>query len=131
MTQENTTLSLTAFQLEAIEVELSSLQISYVRVRDVKRCLHKYLYPIFDDLMSLNDEDFRLEATGRMVRLILAHPNACDSFGWRKLLLSDPVFKWMNGYPVVQGYHKYCSLAYYHDWENAEPNRGFVELFTK
>jgi len=79
-------------------------------------------------LLSWDDSIFRWEATKAIVRLLLNSPYSHHNLVWKKRLQGDPMFKMMNSYPVIEGFHKYLSVEY-KKWEAAEPQYGFVELF--
>jgi hypothetical protein len=116
---------------DRLEIALSELQLT-TNVNAVKQDLHLYAPELFADLDIYTGQQYRLEATRRLVNLFIRNPDSIVRISvWRRLLMSDPVFKWVNCYPVITGYHKYCSQDYFERWEAAMPHRGFLKLFLK
>jgi hypothetical protein len=67
----------------------------------------------------------------RLLDSCLAAEEVIQSRFWRPLLHSDPMFKWVENYPVVAGFHRYRNESIYRKWEAAEPQQGFVKLFIE
>jgi hypothetical protein len=117
-------------QTSLLEESLSSLQVSK-HVDEVREKLNKYFPSLFEDLNVYSGQEYRWKATRRIVAIILNNPEEMvHSSIWRKLLLTDPVFKWIENYPIVSPYHKYRNHIIYQQWLDAEPCEGFLQLFT-
>jgi hypothetical protein len=111
----------------SLDEVMGSLQVRH-HVEDTREALNKHAPLVFEDLNIYKDQKYRIEATRRLVRLFLDNPDEIvPSTIWRSLLLSNPMFKWVDNYPVIEGYHKYRNEYIYREWLAAEPQYNFLE----
>lgn len=75
------------------------------RIGEARKELSKS--PLFDYLKTMGDTQFRWEATKALVGL----GYGCG--GGKR-------YKFVEGYPVIDGYHKYASDYHFHKWGQAQ-----------
>lgn len=108
----------------------NNLQMSGNCLDEVKAELKKYFPEMLEELKGFTGLKFRREATALLVLKALDFPN--DYRNLYDFLRSDPRYKIIEGYPVVESAAKYRSASAWARWNaTAEPDHHlkFIDLF--